>query len=183
MTRIILLVIWAILQVVLFCFLIFVPTHSSFMYPLTIVVGVILALVIHADDNKLTTSKLSWIIIVITVPVIGVVAYLIFGHGYMSKYRQDILQNSRLRFSEHEEETGQTAHLTDQQRALVDYLDRMKFSTTFLHNGGEIVCYTDGNEKYNQLLLDIEQATKFIHIEYFIIKPGVLYDRLADLLI
>ncbi|MDF9867027.1 cardiolipin synthase [Bacilli bacterium PM5-3] len=183
MKRIVLLVIWAIFQIVLFFYLLFVPAYTSIAYPLLILLGIIMALAIQADDTKLTTSKLSWITIVLAVPIIGVVLYLVFGQGHMSTYRMKILEDSRLKFSKGKRHEADISKLDADQKSLVDYLDKANYRTSYLHNGGNITCYTYGREKFDQLIVDIKEAKKYIHIEYYIIKAGKLYDEIIEVLI
>ena len=183
MKRIVLLVIWAIFQITIFFFLLFVPAYTSYAYPALVVLGIIIALAILADNTKLTTSKLSWITIVLAIPIIGVVLYMIFGQGYMSSYKKRILDNVKLRFSRTNRYEVGTEGLSADQLTLVEYLNNAKFRTSYLHHGGDITCYSSGIAKYKQLFEDIKQANKYIHLEYFIIKTGQLYDDLKKLLI
>src|SRR5699024_410648 len=43
--------------------------------------------------------------------------------------------------------------------------------------------YTDGEEKFNELIKDIDKATDHVHLLYYIIRHDELGKRIADVLI
>ena len=182
MKRIVVVALWAIFQIIIFSILLFIPPYTIYAYVLLVILGLIIALHVLSDNTKLTTSKLSWIVIILAIPIVGIVLYIIFGRGYMSSYQKKILKNSRLRFDPKRIHEVSSENLTRDEKTLVKYLDNMKFRTSFLHNGGDITCYTYGQEKFDQMFEDIENAQNYVHIEYYIIKVGKLYDDLIELL-
>lgn len=183
MGRIAVLVIWGLVQITLFVLPFFVPAFWAVAYPLLVAVGLVLALMILFDNSKLTTSKLSWITIVLAIPIFGVYLYIIFGLGHMSKYRQKVLENSKMRFTMQKDFLADSSNLSEYQKSIVGYLDKMRYNTAYLHYGGDITCYNYGEEKFNQMFEDIKNAKKYIHLEYYIVKKGILFDRLIELLI
>ena len=46
----------------------------------------------------------------------------------------------------------------------------------------EIKIFADGEEKFNALLRDLEQAEHFIHFQYYIIRDDVLFRRIEEIL-
>lgn len=183
MKKIAVLVMWGLVQITLFVIPVFVPAFWAIAYPLLIGVGVVLALLILSDNNKLTTSKLSWITIVLAIPIVGVYLYVIFGIGHMTKYRKKILENSRMRFTMQKDYCADTSVLNDNQKSIVSYLDKMTYNTAYLHYGGDITSYDYGQDKYDQMFADIKNAKVYIHLEYYIIKKGILYSQLIELLV
>jgi cardiolipin synthase len=180
--RLLLLVIWTIIETILFLEIIFFPAIVSYLYPFLFVLGIIIALYIQVDDTKLTSSKLSWTIIVLAIPIIGLCLFIIFGHGYMSKYKKKIINDSKMSYKNIKAYQAKSNNIDANQRELISYLDNMPFSSSYLHYSGEIKIYNYGTEKFKDLFIDIENATSYIHLEYFIIKPGNLYNRLESLL-
>ncbi|MGL4383305.1 MAG: PLDc N-terminal domain-containing protein, partial [Bacilli bacterium] len=96
MKNIIKILIGAIIQILLFLYLFTSPIYSPIIITMLAFVSIFLAFSILADDNKMSTSKLSWITIILAIPVFGVIFYLIFGVGHMSNYHKKILEDSRL---------------------------------------------------------------------------------------
>lgn len=182
MKKIRILLLTTIIQFLLFITLLIVPSYSLIVATIFSVISVGITLHIFNDDSRLTSSKLSWIAIVLILPIIGVILYLVYGLGHMNDYRQKILMNSKLRYSIEEKYRISCNDLSSRKQSLVNYLDRMKYSTSYVHKGGNFDCYTNGVDKFNQLLIDIEEATSYIHLEYYIIKEGVLLDKIEEVL-
>lgn len=184
MRRIILLVIWGLAQILLLTLLIIFPlTDISFLvYILISLTGILLALVIISDDTKLSTSKYSWIIIILALPIAGIVLYLIFGHGYMTSYRKHVLENSKLKYFDSNIYEVPSSILTVQEVGMVKYLDNMNYRTSSLTYGGDISSFMYGEQLFDKMIKDFENAKTYIHIESYIIKPGELFDRVAEVL-
>lgn len=43
--------------------------------------------------------------------------------------------------------------------------------------------YSNGDEGYDSLFADLEKAKEFIHLQYYIIKPGEIFDKLKSILL
>ena len=70
---------------------------------------------------------------------------------------------------------------------IAEYKDLIVYN---LETGGAIVTnendvdiFTDGNAKFDALIEDIKNAKEFIHIQYYIIRNDVLFNRIADALV
>lgn len=183
MARNIIIGVSSILQIILVIYVLVAPEYAYILSAIFLAVGMGVALSLLTDINKLPTSRMSWIFIILGFPVIGVVLYAIFGQGHMTKYRYKLLENARFA----SKFIGQTKVVNNdnnlQAKSMIDYLDNMSYMTSNLHNGGLYETFTHGQLKYKRLLEDIENAKSFIHIEYFIIKEGLLFDQLKEVLI
>jgi cardiolipin synthase len=51
-----------------------------------------------------------------------------------------------------------------------------------LATDNDIDFFTDGNAKFDALIEDMEQASQFIHIQYYIIRNDVLFKRIIEVL-
>jgi cardiolipin synthase A/B len=180
MKRLIYLSIWAIIQIALFVYLVFQPNYFNYIYPFMIFVGIILSITILSDDNKLTTSKLTWIVVILVIPILGTIIYLLFGYGHMGAYRKQVLENSKLVYRNKKTNKADYSKISERKQSLVEYLDHMKHGASYLHKGGSFTYYDHGKEKYAQMIKDIRNAKVYIHIEYFIIKEGMLLTQLIE---
>ena len=43
----------------------------------------------------------------------------------------------------------------------------------------QVEIFKDGNEKFNDLIGELENAKRYIHIQYYIIKDDYLFDRIS----
>lgn len=183
MRRIIILVGWAILQIVLFVYFLLVPAYTTVIYFLQVIVGILLALFILSDDTKMTTSKLSWITIVLAVPAIGTILYLLFGVGQMTSYKKRVLESSKIRYNTEKSYLAQVDDLSSRKRSLVNYLDNMNYRTAYLQKASNFRTYTYGRLLFDDLIADIDKAKDYIHLEFYIIKDGVLLKEITQHLI
>lgn len=135
----------------------------------------VILIVLSRKENP--SYKMVWIAIVSFVPVFGGVMYLLFGNkqiGRLSarkllKYRnaenREVFLDDRISHSASIEATGE-----DQIKRLENYI----YNTTLFPacQNTESMYFETGTEFRNDLLIKLENAKKFIFIEYFIIGEG-----------
>src|SRR5690625_7554367 len=59
----------------------------------------------------------------------------------------------------------------------------LKNNDAIFTQDNKVDIYTDGEEKFNDLIKDIDQATDHVHLLYYIIRHDELGKRIADVLI
>ncbi len=126
-----------------------------------------------------TSYKVGWIILVLAVPVAGLILYLLWNGE--SSAKSLMLQRKTVP----PESASQITACTAAQAALnqqfpewsrlATYMTRQGFP---LYSGTQAV-YLDTGEAYlNDLLAHMEQAKRFIFLEYYIVARGQLFDRM-----
>ena len=142
---------------------------------------IVLHLVNQSTDP---TVRLTWVILVMAVPMLGVILYLFvkldLGHRVI---------HHRL-----EELTRETIRFVPSQKRLMDYLwtadpdlHSLAWYTTRqggfpVYDNSEATYYPLGDEMFPALLREMEKAKKFIFLEFFIIKKGEMWGQVLDLL-
>lgn len=182
MKKLIGLLLLSVIQFGVIFYIILLPGNNTNLYPIIVVFSFFIALLILSNDNKLSTSKFSWIFIVLVFPVGGILLYLIFGTGYMSSYKKKLLESSHLSYHQDDHYVASREGVNARDLNLLNYLDNMAYRSSYLHYGGDIECFNYGREKFNRMLEDIDNAKSFIHIEFFIIKTGLLFDEIVNAL-
>lgn len=70
---------------------------------------------------------------------------------------------------------------------IAEYSDLVMYnlgvSGAVLTNDNDVTVFTDGKEKFDALIEDMEQAKEYIHAQYYIIKNDVLFQRIKDVLV
>ncbi|WP_423364149.1 cardiolipin synthase [Mycoplasma sp. P36-A1] len=183
MRRIVIIGIWAIIQIILYLYFFLVPATTTAVYLLQIIIGILLALYILSDDTKMTTSKLSWITIVLAFPAVGTILYLLFGIGQMTSYKKRVLESSKIRYNTEKSELSQLNSLSSRKKSLVNYLDNMNYRTAYLQKGSNFKTYDFGQDFFEDIIQDIRRAKEYIHLEFYIIKEGILFDKIIEELI
>ncbi|MDO9579090.1 MAG: cardiolipin synthase, partial [Bacteroidales bacterium] len=139
-------------------------------------------------EKRKTNSLISWLLIFIVFPFTGFLIYLIFGRD-MSKKKVFKLFNTEKNLME--EIKHKSEYIYDQKKnnlykALKESILSMELTTrmsaTGVHFNNKVKIFTDGQEKFDKLIEDIENAKTEIHILYFVYIKDDLGIKIRDLL-
>ena len=135
-------------------------------------------------ERKDPSTTWAWLMIMIILPVFGFIIYLLLGQNFSrarlfkEKKEFDTIKRRKLSkdFTSKEHE-----HIGGEQ-----YLDLIRMNYT--HSGAkctynnEVDVYYNGVDKFKQLIKDLKNAKKFIHIQYYIIRPDRLGKKIMSIL-
>ncbi len=148
----------------------------------SIVFGFICGTLVLSDDSN-SAYKIAWIFPMIVFPVFGAVFYLIFGKNRLSKRtikkmmiineKQSELCNSGIL-----DKIVIEDDLTAAKHA--EYLSNFAYSPLFENQYCEY--FPLGEEKLKSLLCELQRAEKYIFMEYFIIRDGVMWNQIFQVL-
>ncbi len=146
-------------------------------------ISVIIALYVVYKDMR-PHNKLSWIFLILFIPIVGCPCYFLFG-------RSDMTKKSRERMSTLQ---AFVEPLRERQVGVIEYLkekNRVAYKQMSLpQNLGNYPVYMEKDSKYYHvgddmfvdMLEDIKHAQNFIFLEFFIMKQGIMFDSLIDAL-
>lgn len=134
------------------------------------------------SENRNPAKSLAWILALIFLPVVGLVLYLLFGQSLrheslLSKSNREQLFNS----NKLPDVNVDSLPLSEDSRQLINLCN--KFRSAHFYEGNEVKIYTKGQEKFKDLLSDISNAKKFVHLQYFIFRDDLLGRSVRDELI
>jgi cardiolipin synthase len=150
--------------------------------------NLLFAIVIVFFERRDPKSVWAWLLLLFFLPFVGFIFYLFLG--------QDMGKRKMFRVKEVEDRLSdairqQENMLKNLDQDIVD-LDVMEFKDLAIYNletsgavisdDNDITFYTDGNEKFDALIEDLKKAERFIHIQYYIIRNDVLFERIAQVL-
>ena len=139
-------------------------------------------------DNRSPHKTLSWILVLLTLPLLGLLLYFYFGHNFkrerlFDKKRRLTLGSITRLLKE------QSIELTQHPELLGDAIQHIKTIKLILNkNRGRLTSLNsvkilnNGNETYGAILKALETAKSFIHIEYYIFDEGIIANKIADIL-
>ena len=135
--------------------------------------------VIKSDMNP--SYKIGWILLIAVLPILGGLMYVIFGNKRPTKTMRDML-NAQLQKSAEYLSTQEsiTGELDGGAAGLFKYLESSAGYPTAKDTA--VRYYRVGEEMYADLIPELEKAEKFIFLEYFIIRPGVMWDSVLEVL-
>lgn len=153
-----------------------IPYYSEFTN-IMFVVNLLFACVIIFLERKTPSTALAWVMVLFLLPVAGIILYFLFSQNIA---RKQIFKLTQL------EERTQTKSLGRQLKRMEEGTYHFKSSISekwqdLIHLNGlyghayftqnnKITILTDGQQKMETLLKDIENATESINIMYFIVK-------------
>lgn len=153
------------------------------LYILFTVLSYIFAIkVVNSKANP--SYKIAWVIIILGVPMIGGVMYLLFGNKKIPKS----LQSSAVKI------TSQTIPLFQQDESVikeiealdkdvykqVNYIWNNAYYPVYKHN--ETQYFPTGEASFAMMLKELEKASRFIFLEYFIVSTGYMLNAVLAIL-
>ena len=161
----------------------------SYPFEHLLIINCILSIVIIFFQRKNPASVWTWLLILYFIPVVGFVFYLLIG-GDMHKSKMFRIKELEDRMHEairSQEASIRMKALQDEAPHLGKYSDliyyNLESSGAVLTDNNRIKIFTDGNEKFASLLADMKNAREFIHIQYYIIKNDVVFERIKSVLV
>lgn len=153
-------------------------TILEILYVITIL-GVVLVVI---SENRDPVKTVSWVLILIFLPIIGLVWYLVFGQDFTKKQVISKRMYSKLK-KRPLDEIG-TLEETVYPEEHVNLITLLKnIDNTPLLGGNDVKIFTSGKDKFEHLLADIESAKQHIHICYYVFADDEIGCRIKDALI
>lgn len=134
------------------------------------------------------TKTLSYIMVLLVFPFVGLLVYYLFGQEYRKTKifsRKNVLNQSVVKQIQEELELDtktidEVDQLLDEKSKLIPLLYNSEKSKLTVKN--EIELIKDGDYKFELLVKDLKKATHHIHLEYFIIKDDIVGTKVLDML-
>ena len=152
--------------------------------------NIIFAMIVIFASRKAPSSTWAWLFVLFFLPIIGFFLYIFLGRNLHKKnfVRWKMMQQDQTItvFNEQQQalrdETFQFPnHITKNYKRLVQM--NVDLNHAILSNHNETTLYATGDEKFKALLADIEQATKHIHIQYYIFKLDIIGEQIHQAII
>lgn len=141
-------------------------------------VFMVLFIVIKRDES---TYKLLWLLIILTMPLVGALLYLFFGNKRTAKPLKKRLQSVESSGDPHPLPVGETPFAGEKRmEQTIRWLER---KTGYpLCKAQPVRYYPLGDDMFPDMLRDMKSAKRSIYIEYFIIEPGQMWDAMLEVL-
>ena len=147
------------------------------------VIAVALALYIANKDMR-TSYRMSWIFLVLFLPIFGIPAYFIFGRSGLTKKTRRKMEAVADKVVEYRVEDYKTIQALQQENFYAfqqsHYISARAGYPIYKEEDSNY--YSCGEKMYPQLLADLESAKHFIFLEYFIIEQGKMFDPIVNIL-
>lgn len=149
-----------------------------------VVINVLLSLYLVFIEKKESSTTWAWLLIMIMLPGLGAVGYLLLGQNLS---REKIFKKKTVKDEEKKREQSKNSSKEKEGEH-----DSGEFSDlrimNYNHCGSKytkknkVDIYYDGEDKFENLIKDLEKAKKFIHIQYYIFKRDSLGKKIIKIL-
>jgi cardiolipin synthase len=157
-----------------------IPIFGVFFYAISIFA--ILFLISKKDE--VSAYKIKWIIIIMAFPIIGGLVYLIIGNKRPTKKVAAMMQeHAKIATVLNCEKFHLIEERINDERAsgLLQYIRRS--SSYPGYENTEAKYYAMGELMFDDMLVELKAAKRFIFIEFFIIYKGKMWDRIIEILL
>lgn len=128
-------------------------------------------------------SKITWIIVILVIPIFGVVAYIMFSKNRLSIRQSKLIRKIKMqihKINEKHKNISINQLLNVEQNGQLDYLEYVSSNIAYINN--EVSFFPKGELFFEDLLIELKKAKQFIFMEYFIIDHGKMLDSIIDIL-
>ena len=158
-----------------------VPNWLSALVIVSLYIGTILAIV---NRNMPPESKVTWLLFAV-VPVFGFLLYLMIGERRL--FKKEIQQLEKMDSMKFREDNSYDLRVELKQEnksafGIVKSLLSMDHNAD-VYDGTASQYFPLGEEMFEAMLDDLRSAKKFIFLEFYIIDPGVMWNRILEILV
>lgn len=142
---------------------------------------IIIALINSRMDPS---AKITWLILIMAMPVFGGLLLLYtkteIGHRAIKDRLKQLALQTRDCIPQNPQVLENLRRESPQTAALAHYISNTGCYPVYAHT--DVTYFPSGEEKFYELLRQLEQAKHFIFLEYFIVDEGLMWGRVLELL-
>lgn len=143
------------------------------------------AMVIYLLNFKMDpTAKITWLIVIMLLPVFGVLLFVYtqsdIGHRALKRRIHQIIADTKESIPQSEETLKCLSEENPGVAALAHYMHRSGCHPVYENTS--VTYFPLGEEKFAEMLKQLEMAEHFIFMEYFIVDEGVMWGKVLEIL-
>lgn len=162
----------------------YLEAYSRYIYWILRVISVVVLIYIINERGN-PAFKMTWILFVITFPVVGTIFYMytkVQPGTHMIKYRLASLKIETDPYMAQDPEVVDALWASKSANANLSYYLSQKLGFPTYRNT-EVKYFPLGENKFRNMVVELRKAKKFIFMEYFIVEEGYMWDTILDILI
>ena len=149
---------------------------------LAVATAVMLIVILNSEDDP--AFKLSWCIVIAVLPLFGIVLYTIFRFDLGSRVFRKLLDSSRQASMPYIADASEIIQALDREdpaaAGIARYLQHHANAPAY--GNTDVRYFPLGEDKFREMLNQLEQAEQFIFLEYFIVYPGIMWNQILNIL-
>lgn len=171
------------LQVLFMMYIIISGSESFFVNSLLTTISLLVALHVVAKKDK-GAYKLTWLFLILLFPLFGGLFYLLFkfqsSTRKFSKELKKIEDKYKELFLLPKDDYNDAIEKIEEFKPLVNYLHNFSHFPVYNHTGTKFL--KSGEEFFEELLVELKKAEKYIFLEYFIVQEGLMWNSILEIL-
>lgn len=152
------------------------------MSSLELFTAVMLIYVLNTRDNP--SIKLSWCVVIAILPLLGAVLYLFVRFDLGHRLNKRLVESS-IQVSEPfvPEQTELMDRVKEEDKDLYNLAYYLRRHGNFpIYSNTTVQYFPLGEDKFREMLIQLEKAERFIFMEYFLISEGYMWGKILDVL-
>lgn len=147
------------------------------------ILNIVLIVYIH-NQTENPSYKLSWIMLISIIPIFGGITYL-YIKGQLTRKLFVRLQERSVEYGKnylHQDENVKLL-LEKEDKGMMNLSQYLLNTATYpVYDNTSVKYYSLGELQFEDILIELEKAKKFIFMEYFIISEGYMLDKIVEIL-
>lgn len=167
---------------IFFLFLLKLQHYAWYYFGASIALSVLFLMYLVNIPGK-NEFKLAWLFLVLCVPVFGISLYFLFKYnqgGIWLKHKLKRVKEESEVYIADKEKTEQVIKKYPEVKDIASYL--YKYEKYPAYEGTKSHYFSCGEDFFSDVIKSFENAKKFIFIEFFIVEPSHILDRLLEVL-
>lgn len=150
--------------------------------------NMLFAFIIVFFERREPKSVWAWLLLMFFIPFLGFIFYLLLGQDMHKRkmFRVKEVEDHLSEAIRRQEDQLKTREMEEHDADISGFIDLIMYnletSGAMLTDDNDIDIFTDGNAKFDALIEDLRGAERFIHMQYYIIKNDVLFNRIKEVL-
>ena len=144
----------------------------------------IIAVLVVLNSDLDPSAKLTWMVVMVIAPVFGALFYWYtrrdVGHRLLKTVMTERQLQSRNQIDQDPAVLGRLREQEPGAAGMARYVRRSGCFPVF--DGTDTVYFPSGEAMFERILQELEQAERFIFLEYFILDEGHFWDSILDVL-
>lgn len=129
------------------------------------------------------TYKILWLLVILVFPLPGAALYMLFGNKRTTKPLRKKLEAVSSLSSQSECSSSTYYELAKADSRMAQTFQYIQDTTGFPVYPNETAQYYPlGDELFPAMLAELENAERFIFVEYFIVEPGTMWDAMVEIM-
>lgn len=129
-------------------------------------------------------ARTTWLIITMILPVFGLLLYAFtqsnFGHRMLKKTAAEVINETKDKIPQDKAVINQLKAENIGVYSLSRYMSRSGCYPVYKNT--QVTYFPLGEDKFNELLVQLKEAKNFIFLEYFIVAEGTMWGQVLEIL-